>query len=365
MSTPEPDHSEDDLGKVIQDFTRDVLTTFPECAESLDARLEPFTVAAEREPTDAQVEAVRVQLREAYPSRFFDILYQNDEMFSKDEALEFLPGIDFRALWASNISDATRKTIWKYLQLVLFTLVAKMEDGASFGEAASLFEAIDPEEFRSKLSETIDEMQSCFSGEQGQEGEAGEEGSCEGDSQPTDLPDPEVLHEHVKEMMGGKLGQLAHEIAEEAASELGLDAGKATDHKSAFKELMKNPMKLMGLVKKVGGKLNEKIKSGEIKEAELLQEATEMVERMKSMPGMGGLESLLRRGGGKPDLAAMQAHLQRNTRMATQRDRMRAKLAERQRNAPPAPPAPPDGQKDPSMTGCKKKRRKKKKQRAK
>ena len=38
MSTPEPDHSEDDLGKVIQDFTRDVLTTFPECAESLDAQ---------------------------------------------------------------------------------------------------------------------------------------------------------------------------------------------------------------------------------------------------------------------------------------------------------------------------------------
>ena len=91
-----------------------------------------------------------------------------------------------------------------------------------------------------------------------------------------------------------------------------------------------------------------------------------MVERMKSMPGMGGLESLLRRGGGKPDLAAMQAHLQRNTRMATQRDRMRAKLAERQRNAPPAPPAAPgptDGQKDPSVTGSKKKRRKKKKQR--
>ena len=136
---------------------------------------------------------------------------------------------------------------------------------------------------------------------------------------------------------------------------------------------MKNPMKLMGLVKKVGGKLNEKIKSGEIKEAELLKEATEIVEKMKNVPGMGGLESLLRRGGGKPDFSAMEAHLRRNTRMAGQRDRMRAKLAERQRAAAAAaaggavpPGVPPVGVAvDATQTGGKKKRRKKKKQRAK
>ena len=366
MSTPQPDSepSTDDLGKVIQDFTRDVLTTFPEHKEGLDARLVPFANDADGPPTEDQISAVRLHLREAYPSRFFDILYQNEEMFSQDKPLELLPGIDFRGLWTSNISDATRRTIWKYLQLVLFTLVAKMEDGTSFGEAASLFEAIDPEEFRSKLEETIDEMQSCFSNGDDAQGN-GEEGA-NAETAPADLPDPEVLHAHVKEMMGGKLGQLAHEIAEEAASELGLDTSKATDHKSAFKELMKNPMKLMGLVKKVGGKLNEKIRSGEIKEAELLQEATEMVERMKNMPGMGGLESLLRRSGGKPDLAGMHAHLRRNTRMAAQRDRMRATLVERQRagGVPPAPPADPP-KREAGLTGGKKKRRKKKKQRAK
>ena len=362
MSAPEDDHSEDDLGKVIQDFTRDVLTTFPECAQGLDPRLVPFTESSEAEPTNDDIAAVRGQLREVYPARFFDILYQNDDMFSSEEPLALLPGIDFRPLWGANISDATRKTIWKYLQLVLFTLVAKMEDGTSFGEAASLFEAIDPEEFRGKLSEAIDEMQSCFSSEEGERADGG--GATE--TQAPDLPDPEVLHEHVKEMMGGKLGQLAHEIAEEAAKELGFDSSKATDHKSAFKELMKNPMKLMGLVKKVGGKLNDKIKSGEIKEAELLREATEMVERMKNVPGMGGLESLLRRSGGKPDFAAMQAHLERNTRMATQRDRMRAKLAERQRNVPPpAPPQEPARAGDNTVSGGKKRRRKKKKQRAK
>lgn len=358
MSSPTTVPDSDDLGKVIRDFTRDVLTTFPERREGMDPHLlriadaEPDTV-----PGDA-VEEVRKCLREAYPARFFDILYQNDEMFSQDEPLLLLPGVDFRSLWAENISDATRKTIWKYLQLVLFTLVAKMEDGTSFGEAASLFEAIDPEEFRSKLEETIDEMQGCF-------GEGGDE---DGDASEAaaGLPDPEVLHEHVQGMMGGKLGQLAQEIAEEAAKELGLDGTEGADHRNAFQALMKNPMKLMGLVKKVGGKLNEKIKSGEIKEAELLKEATEMVERMKNVPGMSGIESLLRRGGGKPDFAAMQAHLKRNTKMASQRDRMRAKLAERQRaasasaSAPHPPAVATAGTTAEPRAGGKKKRRKKK-----
>ena len=169
----------------------------------------------------------------------------------------------------------------------------------------------------------------------------------------------------MKTMMGGRLGQLAQEIAEEAADDLGIDP-KSTDHRSAFQKLLKDPTKLIGLVKKVGGRLNEKLKSGEINEAELMKEASDIVQKMRDMPGMGGLEALLRRkgGGAKPDLAAMQAHLQRNTRMASQRDRMRAKLAARQQQgvAAPAPPAAavPSSAKDRPRKGAKKKRKKKK-----
>ena len=381
MSSSETPPASDDLAKVIWDFTRDVLTTFPERKEGLNLHLANIASCEdETKVAKDDIDEVRKHLKVAYPPRFFDILYQNDEMFTQEDPLELLPGIDFKELWSANISESTRKTIWKYLQLVLFTLVAKMEDGASFGDAASLFEAIDPEEFRSKLEETIDEMQSCF--KEGEDGDKGDSGEGDGDDgQDTErgpeLPDPKVLHEHVKEMMGGKLGQLAQEIADEAAKELGLNDPEKGDHRSAFQALMKNPMKLMSLVKKVGGKLNEKIKSGEIKEAELLKEATEIVEKMKNVPGMGGLESLLRRGGGKPDFSAMEAHLRRNTRMAGQRDRMRAKLAERQRAAAAAaasasgggtvPPgvSPVGATTDTTQTGGKKKRRKKKKQRAK
>ena len=43
----------------------------------------------------------------------------------------------------------------------------------------------------------------------------------------------------------------------------------------------------MGLVKNIGSKLDAKIKSGEIKESEILQEASALMEKMKEMPGMG------------------------------------------------------------------------------
>ena len=43
---------------------------------------------------------------------------------------------------------------------------------------------------------------------------------------------------------------------------------------------------MMDLVKNVGSKLDNKIKSGDIKESELMQEATELMSKMKDMPGI-------------------------------------------------------------------------------
>ena len=96
----------------------------------------------------------------------------------------------------------------------------------------------------------------------------------------------------------------------------------------------------MDLIKNVGGKLEEKIKSGDIKESELLEEATEFVNKMKDMPGMDNIQNLFSQmgmgnmgGKGKVNLNAMQAHLQNQMSGAKRKDRMRAKLAEKQKLA--------------------------------
>jgi DNA polymerase III delta prime subunit len=105
------------------------------------------------------------------------------------------------------------------------------------------------------------------------------------------------------------------------------------DQIGLFQNLVKNPTKLMGLVKTVGDKLDSRIKSGDLKESELISEATEMMNKMKNMPGMGNIQSLLSKMGmgnlsglgGKVNTAAMEAQLNKNLKLAKTKERIRAK----------------------------------------
>jgi hypothetical protein len=90
----------------------------------------------------------------------------------------------------------------------------------------------------------------------------------------------------------------------------------------------------MGLVKNVGEKLDTRIKSGEIKESELLAEATEIMNKMKNMPGMDGIQEMLSKmgmsasglgKGGKVNYGAMEAELNKKMRLAKMKERMHAK----------------------------------------
>jgi hypothetical protein len=320
-----------DFKKIIVDFIKDILTTFPEYKTKLNVHLRTL-LESEDETQTAALDAVYEHCKSVYPVRFFEILYQNQELFTDKEKFtttEFLPGIHFSELWDENITEKTRNTIWKYLQLVLFTIVSSISDGASFGDTAKLFEAIDEDEFKAKLGETIAGMQGMFNNTG--------EGHNEGDATPEninvdDLPNPQDIHDHVSGMLDGKLGKLAKEIAEETAAELNMNMENVGSVNDVFKQLFKNPTKLMGLVKSVGSKLDEKLKSGDINETELLKEASEMVQKMKDMPGMGNLQSMMSKmgmgmpSGGKMNMGAMQAHLDRNMKASQQKDRMRSRL---------------------------------------
>lgn len=320
------------IRKVLQDLVRDLLHTFPELEGNLDPRLTVVHSNEESVRADKALESLIEHFNGVFPERFFDILYQNEEMFSNEDAnLNFLPSIDFRVIWKENISDSTRETLWKYLQLILFSTVSNVDNGESFGDTAKLFEAINQDEFKSKLEETMKGMQEMF--EKAQEGQS-EDGEQRSNINLNEMPNAEDIHNHVEKMMGGKLGALAKEIAEETAKDLDIDMNDASSVSDVFKNLMKNPTKLMGMVKSVGSKLDEKIKSGDIKESELLQEASEMMKNMKDMPGFGNIQEMLSKmgagKGGKVNTAAMQAHMQRNIRLAQQKERLRAKAGKNQ-----------------------------------
>ena len=217
-----------------------------------------------------------------------------------------------------------RTIIWKYLQLILFSTVNLHETGESFGETAKLFEAINEKEFKDKLEETINQMTEIFN-------ISGEPMST--DASGIQLPDPEKLQEHISSMLEGNLGNLAREIAAETAAELTEDFDDASTVGDVFKKLFRNPGKLMGLVKKVGNKLDSKLKSGEMKESELIREASELITKMNKMPGMGNMNNMLRKmgipGQNKRGMSTLQARMAQNMRMATTRERMQHKLEKR------------------------------------
>ena len=326
-----------DFKKIIVDMTKDILISFPELAPTMNVHLK--NVVTDKDEACESIDFVFKHCMKIYPDKFFDILYQNDTIFTNEKNnADFLPDIDFKLLWKENLTDKTRETIWKYLQLVLFTIVSNKEafSGESFGNTAKLFEAINEEEFKSKLEETISQMKDVFdmSGNN-DNSETSSEKSPSGKTSGInleDLPNPEDLHEHVSKMMEGKLGKLAREIAEETAADLNIDMENAESMNDVFKRLFKNPTKLMSLVKNVGSKLDEKLKKGDINETELLKEAGEMMQHMKNMPGMKEMMSKMGMGGGggKMNMGAMQANLEKSMKSASQKDRMRAKLAANQ-----------------------------------
>ena len=363
---------------IILDFLRDIDCSFPEYRETLSRYL-GYSHEMKPMPDELYIE-LYTHCREVYPVRFFDILYKNETLFASSTASEtseetgvsMLPGVDFREIWATeDITDNTKDIIWKYLQLILFSIVNNLSDMGSFGDTAKLFEAIDDGELKTKLEEVIGEMGSMFGGnaEAGAAGldetfkkatdfmndafsgaaaaPGGTTGPTTGTTGPTTppIPDAESIHEHLSSILNGKIGKLAKEIAEETAADLNLDMENETTMKGVFQQLLKNPGKLSGIIKSVGSKLDSKLKSGELKESEIMQEASDLMAKMKSMPGMNNLASMLSKmgmnmpgmgggggggGGGKVNFGAMQSQLNKNMKQAQMRERLLKKVQEKQ-----------------------------------
>ena len=356
-----------EFNKIIKDFVNDLHTTFSDIiTEDKYQKLFLFIKdVVDEEEYNTYIKELFDYSKTVFPERFFDILYQNNEIFSNEEVnTNFLPNLDFKLLWSEDISDKTRETIWKYLQLILFTVITSVKNEKSFGDTAKLFEAINEDEFKSKLEDTIGEMSKMFENMNFNMDNEDNNNNNNGDNNDgvsyennynndgtnpetrendfnkfkndfaKNLPNAEDIHSHITGMMDGKLGKLAKEIAEETYNDLDINIDPSNaDMSSIFKQLLSNPNKIMNLVKNVGSKLDNKIKSGDIKESELLEEASELMNKMKNMPGMGNLEGMLNKmgmpgmpGGGKVNMNAFNQHMQQNMKNAKMKERMKSKL---------------------------------------
>jgi hypothetical protein len=306
---------------IMNDFLRDLSTTFPEFSHLWDYWI----------TSDANINELYKYCLVVYPERFFDILYQSDDIFQPTSEINtfFLPNVDFKMLFSiPDISENTKKTMWKYLQLIMITIMSNIKSSASFGDAASIFEGINEEELQSKLSETINSLGDFFKSMPNRPSEDPEDpeefakqfaqgfessvpdmekafesmfesstSDTETNSDPkkqntfnfdsSSIPNVDELHEHIKGLFDGKIGSLAKELAEELSGEVmdmfddGVGEVKSTG--DILKKMMKNPKQIMELVKKISTKLDNKMKNGNISQEDLMKEAGDLLSKMKGM----------------------------------------------------------------------------------
>jgi len=365
---------------IIVDFTKDLSTTYPEYSHLWSTWTGEFS--------DDDLTSLYNHCLKVFPERFFDILYQNDDAFKPDGEINttFLPGVDFKLLYnCEGVSETTKKTLWKYLQLLLFTVINDVKDKTTFGDTMNLFEGIDEKELQSKLQETILGIADFFkNASEKQNSEGGEEmpkfempefkmpefempefkmpefkmpefkmpeGAANFEKMFENMPDMEKIQEHLKTLFDGKIGSLAKEMAEEISHEfadlLGDDPNNVESTKDAMKNLMKNPQKLMALMKKISSKLDERMQSGDISKEELMKEASEMIGKMKGMGGADQFKEMFEKmaknmGGLGKNMRLDTNAISRMTKQEAMKERLRKKIdAKRQQMMQNEMRAPP------------------------
>lgn len=328
---------------MIKDFVVDLSATFPEYSYLWSKWSDP-------DVSEYELKKLFEYCLTVYPERFFDILYQNDDIFKPEDETNtyFLPNVSFRLLFnCEDVTETTKKTMWKYLQLMLFTIVGSVKDKSNFGETMNMFEGIDENELQEKMQETMGSIADFFKNIQS-EGE-GETGEGESGSEPKTndfqegfrnmfenkegaMPDIGNIQDHLKSLFEGKIGKLAKEMAEEIAGDfsdiIGDDANDIKSTGDVMKKLMKNPKKIMDLMKTVGSKLDAKMKSGEVSRDEIMKEAGDLLGKMKGMGDQSQFQEMFKNmaksmGGLGKNMRFDENAFERMTKAEAQKDRMR------------------------------------------
>ena len=318
---------------LIQDMTRDLSITYPEYSYLWDSWTKD-------DVSELTINGLYQYCTTVYPERFFDILYQNDEIFDIENKTNtlFLPGVEFKLLFnCDDITHKTRKSLWKYLQLVLFMIVKNVKDKSKFGDSMNLFDNMENIDLYEKINEAIEGMSDFFQDsvdeannsssepldenmdldglkevveelgrtfEEAADVHTRKEEADRAEGRPDlntnttfrfdedDKPDAAKLHDHIKNLFNGKIGTLAQELAEEISQDIQNILGDLGEIKSIhdlIKHALKNPDKIIAIVKRVSDRLQEKLSSGEISQEDLLKEVGDIVGNMKKMDNMKGI----------------------------------------------------------------------------
>ena len=273
---------------IFNDLKNDLIITFPELTTKLN---------------DLSDVEVYQHCLTTYPSYFFDILYEKDTLF--DEEIFLLPNIDFSLLMKDEkISDKSRSTLWKYLQLILFYTIEKTNP------------LEENDNVHKKMEQTMEDMKEMF-----QHSDISNTfQNMFKDLSNDDFFNAEEVKNNLDNMMNGKIGAIAKEIASETAKEFESD-----NPEDFMKNLMKDPSKIMNLVQNIGSKLEDKLKSHDLKDDDMMKEASDIMKQMNDMPGLKDMMSKMGMNG-KMDMKGMMNKMEQNKKQNETKERMRKKM---------------------------------------
>lgn len=273
--------------QIIVEMTTDLGNTFPEYNHLL-------LKWKKEHMNHEEIQSLYDYSLTVYPERFFDILYQNNDIFVIDSNYNtfFLPEIDFRLFFhCEDVSDNTKQSIWNYLKAVLIVLVNNTHDKSIFGDTSSEFVDVDEKLLFEKIKETMVDI-SCFLEKKQEENQ--DEPTSEKDEEKkknTNLPNVNEFFSHIGDLFEGKVGCFAKELAEEFTHEIQGIIGEEnikdiTSPSDIMKTLFKDPTKFSSLMKNVAEKFQGKMDSGEFTKEDLVKETSEIMNKMKSAGNM-------------------------------------------------------------------------------
>jgi len=374
----------------IIDFCNDLSITFPEYEELWRKWQEP-------EIPESEWGILLDFCKDKYPCRFFDFLYKNEEIFGpiaggmgekvvngnedvivedvdsdedednikspfsntkKDKDgedvvdSEFLPGVDFNKLYyCQGVSENTKDSIWKYLQTILFLVMKTIRSSSEFGAIEDLFEGVDANELQDQMKKTLEGLTEFFqkndeetktsqkkSENENEQSEKNPFFSSSGFSA-GDMPNIDELNDHLKGLLGGKIGRFATEIMEEYNKELEDlmgDVKNVKNVKDVVGNMFKNGNKMKDLLKKIQDKFQQKMDTGEISKDDVMKETKDLFSKLKGMKNgkemnqymksmmstMGGLGNMGLGKNTRMDLGAMERMIKKQEMT----ERLRAKV---------------------------------------
>jgi hypothetical protein len=220
-----------------------------------------------------------------------------------------------------------------------------IRSSSEFGGVEELFEGVDANELQDQMKKTLEGLTDFFQkndeetkSSSGGEGDAGSGNAGTGFSA-GDMPNMDELNDHLKGLLGGKIGRFATEIMEEYNKELEDlmgDVKNVKNVKDVVGNMFKNGNKMKDLLKKIQTKFQQKMDTGEISKDDVMKETKDLFSKLKGMKNgkemnqymksmmstMGGLGNMGLGKNTRMDLGAMERMIKKQEMT----ERLRAKV---------------------------------------